>query len=74
LNNTNPRRIIGQDRMFMQQLLALLIQMEGREAVQREIVTLLEELPINHDLQAAFKTQVQRIPTSGSSEQRRLWC
>ena len=54
LNNENPRRIIGQDKIFIEQLLSLLVQMQDAEKVQSEIVSLLEELPVNRELQAAF--------------------
>lgn len=70
LNNENPRRIIGQDKIFIEQLLSLLVQMQDAEKVQSEIVSLLEELPVNRELQAAFYQRIQSIPKNAGSQQQ----
>ena len=70
LNNENPRRIIGQDKIFIEQLLSLLVQMQDAEKIQSEIVSLLEELPVNKELQAAFNQRIQTIPKNAGSQQQ----
>ena len=47
LNAENPRRIIGHDKLFLQQLLALLAQVGDQERIAREVIALLDELPVN---------------------------
>ena len=54
LSNENPRRVIGQDRLFLTQLLSGLAQLADEEKVAREIIALLEELPVNAEFQASF--------------------
>ena len=54
LNAENPRRIIGQDKLFLQQLLSLLAQVGDQERIAREVIALLDELPVNLEMQAAF--------------------
>ena len=49
-NQENPRRIIGQDKSFVQKLVNLLIQMSDIEIVSREIIQLIESLPINVEM------------------------
>jgi hypothetical protein len=73
LEKANPRRIIGGDKLFLQQLLELLVQMSDQEKVQREIISLLEELPINGEMKAAFNQQVQKIPKGGLFENLPMW-
>ena len=41
--------------------------MQDQEKVQSEIVSLLEELPVNLELQATFNQKIQQIPKSGGN-------
>ena len=68
LNNENPRRIIGQDKLFVRQLLDLLVKISAHENVAREMISLIEELPVNLEMQAAFNQQIQRIDATQSAD------
>jgi len=48
--------------------------MNGQENVQREIITLLEELPVNLELKAAFNDEMRKIPSVPGSNQLQYWC
>ena len=49
-NQENPRRIIAQDKSFVEKLVNLLIEMSDIEIVSREIIQLIECIPINVEM------------------------
>lgn len=53
LNQENPRRIVGQDKVFLEKLI-LLLERGLEERVQREIISLITVLPVNKELKLLF--------------------
>ena len=67
LNSENPRRVMSQDKLFIQQLLDLLQQLCDHEKVAREIISLLEEIPVNLEMQGQLVQSAQAMGRDGDN-------
>ena len=72
-NQENPRRIIGQDKSFVQKLVNLLIQTADIEIVSREIIQLIENLPVNVEMKNDLADRIGQIKASKTGDNIQQW-
>ena len=60
LDKENPRRAIGQNTSFVNQLVRLLSEMPEEEKIVRQIIALIEILPVNKMIQKINNDEIER--------------
>jgi len=60
-NTENPRRVIAQDKNFIQRLFAMMTKMSNEPRIIHEIISLMEILPVNLNLKKQLTNQILSI-------------
>lgn len=63
---------MSQDKTFVSRLYDLIPKFQKHELVNREIISLLEEMPVNLELQAGFKRNVAQISSHSGDRNSRF--